>query len=64
MVTRCICCSVTFAELLQLAARHGAQSVDELHDVAAFGTGCGLCLPYVARALATGKAEVEPELES
>lgn len=54
-VDRCVCFRITFAELLELAERHGARTVDELQDHVDFGLSCRSCLPYVKEALRTGK---------
>ena len=60
MVTRCVCCDISLAELLQQAHCHDLATVESLHTVACFGQGCGLCLPYVALALRTGRTAFEP----
>jgi bacterioferritin-associated ferredoxin len=45
-----------FARLLELAAE-GAD-LDEMQRLTGCGTGCGLCIPYIRRALATGRARL------
>ena len=60
MVTRCVCCDVALTELLALARNHELTTVESLHTVACFGQGCGLCLPYVALALRTGRTAFDP----
>lgn len=56
-VTRCVCHDVTFAALIDLARRTGADFA-ELSRLTGCGTGCGTCRPYIAAALATGRAEL------
>lgn len=57
-VSRCICHTITFAKGLELAQRHGCRTVAELQGLAPLGTGCGLCIPYMQRALATGETDL------
>lgn len=61
LVLRCVCCEVSFQELRDAASKNGVQTIEELHEVAIFGTGCGLCLPYVALMLRTGRVEFKVE---
>ncbi|MCC6285228.1 MAG: (2Fe-2S)-binding protein [Phycisphaerales bacterium] len=56
-VTRCVCHDVSFAALIRMARRTGAD-LDELSRVTGCGTGCGTCLPYIEVALATGRADL------
>ena len=68
-IDRCMCFGRTFAELKQIAAATGADSVAALQQHAVFGQRCALCHPYVRRMLRTGEvvfdtivtAEDEPE---
>ncbi|MCE7974528.1 MAG: hypothetical protein DYG92_09460 [Leptolyngbya sp. PLA1] len=55
-VTRCVCRGLSFATLLA-DARAGGLSLDQLVESTGCGTGCGLCLPYLLKALRTGEAE-------
>lgn len=56
-VDRCVCFKVTFAELIRLRAETGA-GFDELQERTGCGRGCGLCVPYVKAAVATGRARL------
>lgn len=53
-VDRCICHGVTFEEVVR-AARADGLSLAQLEDRLGCGTGCGLCRPYLRRALRTGQ---------
>ena len=53
-VDRCVCRQVLFADLLRLHRATGAR-LDELRTRTGCGTGCGLCVPYIRAALATGR---------
>ncbi len=57
-VERCICRRVPFALALEVAREHGCQTVVELQQYLPLGTGCGLCVPYMQRALATGETNL------
>ena len=53
-VDRCVCFEVTFTELKAYADEHGC----DFGGLAArfgCGRGCGLCIPYIRRMLATGE---------
>ena len=65
-VDRCICRRVPFSYALELAQLHGCRTVAELQNHCELGTNCGLCIPYMQRALATGETDlpVLGELES
>ncbi|MCL4741346.1 MAG: (2Fe-2S)-binding protein [Phycisphaerales bacterium] len=54
-VDRCVCRGVTFAELIRLA-RSERLSIDGLIERTGCGESCGLCLPYIRLAVATGRA--------
>ncbi len=54
-VDRCVCRGVSFAELIRLA-RTEHLSIDELVERTGCGESCGLCLPYIRLAVATGRA--------
>ncbi|HEU5040511.1 MAG TPA: (2Fe-2S)-binding protein [Gemmatimonadales bacterium] len=53
-ITRCLCRSVAFADLLPAARREG-WDLAELMRRTGCGAGCGLCRPYLRRMLATGE---------
>ena len=53
-VDRCVCHNVSFAELVRIGRTSGA-GLEELQRRTGAGTGCGLCLPYIRAALATGR---------
>jgi bacterioferritin-associated ferredoxin len=55
-INRCVCRDVTFERLLELAA--GGAGLDDLQRRTGCGTGCGLCVPYIRAALATGRARL------
>lgn len=56
-VDRCVCRGVPFSRLIALARERGA-GFDELQRLTGCGTGCGMCIPYIRVALATGRAEL------
>jgi len=53
MVDRCVCHSVSLAQLKELSREVGAD-FDSLSRRTGCGTGCGLCVPYVHAMLRTG----------
>ena len=53
-VDRCICHGVTFEEVVRTAKADGL-SLAQLEDRLGCGTGCGLCRPYLRRAVRTGQ---------
>lgn len=53
-IDRCTCFQVTFEELWEIAARTGAESVEDLQNHREFGLQCRLCHSYVRRMLRTG----------
>ncbi len=55
MIDRCLCFDHTFADLAEVAAATGAESVAALQEHALFGQKCALCHPYVRRMLRTGE---------
>lgn len=57
MVDRCVCHNVLFADLIDLARRENLSPAG-LSARTQFGTGCGLCVPYVILALRIGKSEL------
>lgn len=56
LVTMCVCRGMPFAHLLPLA-RAGGWGLDDIASFTGCGAGCGLCLPYLRRMLATGETE-------
>ena len=58
VVDRCVCCDLPFATMLAVARREGLLSLEEVRARLELGTGCGLCLPYAAEALASGCGSV------
>lgn len=55
-INRCVCTNTTFAELVAIAKRDGL-SLPQLAEQTGCTQGCGLCRPYVKRALETGQTE-------
>ena len=53
-IDRCVCADVTFAEALQ-AVRDEACSLEQLATSRGCGASCGMCKPYLRRALRTGQ---------
>lgn len=56
-VDRCVCHQVTFADLIRLHRETGA-SLEQLQQLTHCGTSCGMCLPYIRVALATGRVRL------
>lgn len=54
-IDRCLCFDRPFGQLLAIARDRGAFTPEELCEHVDFGLRCGLCRPYVRRALATGQ---------
>jgi bacterioferritin-associated ferredoxin len=53
-VDRCVCHGVSIQDILELA-RSEKLTPQQLEDRLICGTGCGICQPYVRRALRTGQ---------
>ena len=53
-IDRCICTGLTFAEVVD-RARDGAWDLEAVRRELGAGANCGLCRPYLRRALATGE---------
>lgn len=53
-IDRCICADVTFAEALK-AVREQGLSLRQLADTRGCGATCGMCRPYLRRAMRTGQ---------
>ncbi|MDX1429236.1 MAG: (2Fe-2S)-binding protein [Rhodothermales bacterium] len=62
-VDRCLCHSVTFEEMKAAAERHQVSDINKLREVVSFGTGCGLCRPYVREMLRTGEVVFDRLIE-
>jgi NAD(P)H-nitrite reductase large subunit len=60
-VDRCVCFKRPFTELLAIARKTGARTLEELQEETEFGLSCRLCNPYVRRMLVTGE-EIFTEL--
>lgn len=58
-IDRCICVGVPFRVLKEQADQAGCSTLEDLQVVADFGTGCGLCKPYVREMLRTGETEFD-----
>jgi len=56
-VTRCVCFSVHFEDLKEIAEKHDCRTIEELQRHVEFGMGCRMCLPYVAKMLLTGQTD-------
>lgn len=52
-VERCVCFDRSFTELLAVADRTGATTVEALQEEVEFGLACRICNPYVRRMLQT-----------
>lgn len=55
-VDRCVCMSLTFAQLKEIAQR-SSLDLQGLKRETLCCSGCGLCAPYIARMLRTGETE-------
>jgi bacterioferritin-associated ferredoxin len=53
-VDRCVCHGVSIQDILELAKAEKL-TPQQLEDRLICGTGCGICRPYVRRALRTGQ---------
>ncbi|MBM4282820.1 MAG: (2Fe-2S)-binding protein [Deltaproteobacteria bacterium] len=54
-VDRCVCFDRSFVDLLSIARRTGAASLEALQEETEFGLACRICNPYVRRMLRTGQ---------
>ena len=55
-IERCVCHDVTFREVVEWSAATGCRNVEGVARELKCTTSCGMCLPYVERALETGQA--------
>ena len=53
-IDRCICTGLTFAQVLE-RARAAGWDLDAVRRELGAGATCGLCRPYLRRALSTGE---------
>ena len=53
-IDHCVCTNLSFAQLRDLARRQGL-TFDQLADCTGASRGCGMCRPYLRRALHTGQ---------
>ena len=53
-ITRCLCRSVSFAELLPQVRANGWDLAALMRETGC-GAGCGLCRPYLRRMLVSGE---------
>ena len=58
-VDHCVCFRRPFVDLLQIAKKTGAKTLEELQEETEFGMACRLCNPYVRRMLVTGETSFE-----
>jgi bacterioferritin-associated ferredoxin len=56
VVDRCVCHNITFAELKEIALRLG-NDPERVSRETGCGEGCGMCMPYIHRMIATGETE-------
>ncbi|MCE2504051.1 MAG: hypothetical protein J4G05_08345 [Chlorobi bacterium] len=61
LVSRCICYDQPFEQSIEIARNEGCKTVLELQDYITISKRCGLCIPYVQRAIETGE-EVIPRM--
>jgi NAD(P)H-nitrite reductase large subunit len=54
-IDRCVCHDVTFADVVRWSAATGCRNVDGAAREFRCTTSCGMCLPYIERALETGQ---------
>ena len=62
-IDRCVCFDRPFTELLEIARRTGARTLETLQEETEFGISCRLCNPYVRRMLDTGETVFDEVLE-
>lgn len=55
-IDRCVCHGVTFAEVVHWSKSCANPTADGAARALGCTTSCGMCLPYVERALETGQA--------
>ena len=54
-IDRCVCLNLPFAEAVAWARERGVTDVETVRDRLGCGAVCGLCTPYLRRALETGR---------
>lgn len=62
MVDRCICSSISFAKVKEIAKDKNLATVEELRSNAVCCRHCELCRPYVEEMLKTGEISFSPKL--
>ncbi len=58
LINRCVCANRTFASLVDQARQDGL-TLTQLTDQTCASRGCGMCAPYLRRALRTGQTEFD-----
>ncbi len=58
-VDHCVCFHRPFVDLLKIAKKTGAKTLEDLQEETQFGLACRLCNPYVRRMLVTGETSFE-----
>jgi len=61
-IDRCVCVQSSFAEAIEVSRREGL-TLAQLESRLGCGTGCGLCRPYLRRALRTGETAFHQIIE-
>ena len=57
-VTHCLCEKKTIAEILAWARARGVNEMGPIAAALGCGTHCGMCIPFIEYALATGESVV------
>lgn len=58
MVDRCICRSISFAEILAISC--GEKDIEKVKEMVLCADKCKMCEPYIKKALLTGEKEFKP----
>ena len=59
-VDRCICSSISFQEVRDIAEKKGYKTTKELQDAQVCCRHCKLCEPYISEMLVTGQTSFKP----
>ncbi|MFT5143286.1 MAG: bacterioferritin-associated ferredoxin [Rhodothermales bacterium] len=59
LIERCVCHAITFKDLKLVSEQEDVTDLEALQKLREFGTGCGLCKPYVREMLRTGRTEFD-----
>ena len=62
-VDKCVCFRRPFTDLLEIAKKTGAKTLEELQEETEFGMACRLCNPYVRKMLTTGQTSFDELIE-